>query len=44
MSEESKVVKVSDGVFQSRLGRWQVVVGLEVHAQIRSASKLFSGQ
>lgn len=26
-----------------RTGQWQVVIGLEVHAQITSASKLFSG-
>lgn len=42
-TDHAGVVRVSEGVFQSRLGRWQVVVGLEVHAQIRSASKLFSG-
>lgn len=28
---------------QGREGEWEMVIGLEVHAQIKSASKLFSG-
>ena len=36
MSEPSKTV-------EGRTGAWEVVIGLEVHAQVASKSKLFSG-
>ena len=36
MSELSKLLK-------GRTGDWEVVIGLEVHAQVVSDSKLFSG-
>jgi len=31
------------GVIQGATGPWEMVIGLEVHAQVTSASKLFSG-
>jgi len=31
-----------DQLFQGRTGKWEVVIGLEVHAQVVSQSKLFS--
>ena len=30
-------------VLHGALGDWEIVVGMEIHAQVRSASKLFSG-
>ena len=30
-------------LIQGRTGDWEVVIGLEVHAQVTSKSKLFSG-
>ena len=36
MSEKSKLI-------EGRTGSWEVVLGLEVHAQVASRSKLFSG-
>src|SRR3569832_415119 len=36
MSEQSKLI-------QGRSGPWEVVIGLEAHAQVASKSKLFSG-
>ena len=36
MSEASKLV-------QGRTGPWEIVIGLEIHAQVASKSKLFSG-
>lgn len=30
-------------LIEGKTGKWEVVIGLEVHAQIKSASKLFSG-
>jgi aspartyl-tRNA(Asn)/glutamyl-tRNA(Gln) amidotransferase subunit B len=36
MSEASKLV-------QGRTGPWEIVIGLEIHAQVVSKSKLFSG-
>ncbi len=32
-----------DQLFEGRTGKWEVVIGLEVHAQVVSHSKLFSG-
>ena len=34
---------MSDYRVSGNTGEWEVVIGLEVHAQITSASKLFSG-
>ena len=34
---------MTDYRIQGATGEWEVVVGLEVHAQVQSASKLFSG-
>jgi aspartyl-tRNA(Asn)/glutamyl-tRNA(Gln) amidotransferase subunit B len=34
---------MSDYRIQGNTGEWEVVIGLEVHAQVTSASKLFSG-
>ena len=34
---------MSDYRIQGETGEWEVVIGLEVHAQISSISKLFSG-
>ena len=28
---------------KGRTGEWEIVIGLEVHAQVTSAAKLFSG-
>ena len=36
MSEKSKLI-------QGRTGPWEIVLGLEIHAQVASNSKLFSG-
>ena len=33
----------SSKVIQGRTGPWEIVLGLEVHAQVASVSKLFSG-
>ena len=30
-------------LIEGRTGKWEVVIGLEIHAQVSSASKLFSG-
>ncbi|MEQ1714366.1 MAG: Asp-tRNA(Asn)/Glu-tRNA(Gln) amidotransferase subunit GatB [Hyphomicrobium sp.] len=38
-----KPVKKSDNLIPGATGDWEVVVGLEVHAQVASQSKLFSG-
>ncbi|MEP1420219.1 MAG: hypothetical protein ABJK59_00430, partial [Erythrobacter sp.] len=34
---------MSDYRIQGATGEWEVVIGLEVHAQVTSKSKLFSG-
>lgn len=34
---------MSDYRIQGATGEWEVVIGLEVHAQVTSAAKLFSG-
>ena len=34
---------MSDYRIQGETGEWEVVVGLEVHAQVTSNAKLFSG-
>ena len=38
MSEKSEKYLIS-----GEKGKWEVVIGLEVHAQVTSNSKLFSG-
>ena len=35
--------KTPDNLIKGATGDWEIVVGLEVHAQVASASKLFSG-
>ena len=30
-------------LIKGRTGDWEIVIGLEVHAQVSTASKLFSG-
>lgn len=34
---------MTDKLIQGRTGPWEIVIGLEVHAQVASTSKLFSG-
>ena len=29
-------------LFKGKTGSWEIVIGLEVHAQVKSKSKLFS--
>ena len=36
MTEKSKLI-------EGRTGSWEIVLGLEVHAQVASNAKLFSG-
>ncbi|MEC8061995.1 MAG: Asp-tRNA(Asn)/Glu-tRNA(Gln) amidotransferase GatCAB subunit B, partial [Pseudomonadota bacterium] len=36
-------MSVDGMIIQGRTGDWEVVIGLEVHAQVMSAAKLFSG-
>ena len=33
----------ANGLIEARTGKWEIVIGLEVHAQISSKAKLFSG-
>ena len=33
----------SSSLIEGATGDWEIIVGLEVHAQVASASKLFSG-
>jgi aspartyl-tRNA(Asn)/glutamyl-tRNA(Gln) amidotransferase subunit B len=37
------VVSVTDKLIQGRTGAWEIVMGLEIHAQVASKAKLFSG-
>ncbi len=39
----SKITETMSDVIQGNTGDWEVVIGLEVHAQIISKAKLFSG-
>ena len=39
----SRVGHNSDDLIQGETGAWEVIIGLEVHAQVTSESKLFSG-
>jgi len=36
-------VSMSDKLIQGRTGPWEIVMGLEIHAQVASKAKLFSG-
>ena len=40
MQERTK----TDNLIEGETGDWEVIIGLEVHAQITSRSKLFSGR
>jgi aspartyl-tRNA(Asn)/glutamyl-tRNA(Gln) amidotransferase subunit B len=40
---ESKMSVMKNGMIEGKTGWWEVVMGLEVHAQVLSKSKLFSG-
>ncbi len=37
------MVSVTDKLIQGRTGAWEIVMGLEIHAQVASKAKLFSG-
>src|SRR5437879_2037255 len=39
---EAKVVEMT-GIIEGSTGKWEMVIGLEVHAQVTANSKLFSG-
>ena len=34
---------ITSSLVEGRTGKWEVVIGLEVHAQVSSKAKLFSG-
>ncbi|MBL8663199.1 MAG: Asp-tRNA(Asn)/Glu-tRNA(Gln) amidotransferase GatCAB subunit B, partial [Candidatus Odyssella sp.] len=34
---------MSANLLEGRTGKWEVVIGMEVHAQVNAKSKLFSG-
>ncbi len=40
---ENKMAETNNNLIQGKNGLWEIVMGLEVHAQISSQSKLFSG-
>ncbi len=42
MQDKSKAAK-SSNLIRGESGEWEVIIGLEVHAQVASQSKLFSG-
>ena len=37
------MTKTKDKLIEGRTGPWEIVLGLEVHAQVASNAKLFSG-
>ena len=39
----SETLKLKPGQIQGETGVWEMVIGLEIHAQVSSKSKLFSG-
>ena len=39
----SETLKLKPGHIQGETGVWEMVIGLEIHAQVSSKSKLFSG-
>jgi aspartyl-tRNA(Asn)/glutamyl-tRNA(Gln) amidotransferase subunit B len=43
MSVEDKSAAPPDKLIRGATGEWEVVIGMEVHAQVSSQSKLFSG-
>ena len=43
MSAQAKTAAKSDRLIRGATGDWEVVIGMEVHAQVTSKSKLFSG-
>jgi aspartyl-tRNA(Asn)/glutamyl-tRNA(Gln) amidotransferase subunit B len=43
MSVQAKPASKSDKLIRGATGDWEVVIGMEVHAQVSSQSKLFSG-
>jgi len=43
MSAQAKTAAKSDRLIHGATGDWEVVIGMEVHAQVTSKSKLFSG-
>lgn len=42
LRDESSKFETDDGLKERRLARWQLTVGIEIHAQLNSAHKLFS--
>ncbi len=40
---QDRVTTVNDKLIQGATGDWEIVIGLEVHAQVASQAKLFSG-
>jgi aspartyl-tRNA(Asn)/glutamyl-tRNA(Gln) amidotransferase subunit B len=43
MSETAEKSKLGSKLIRGRTGEWEIVLGLEVHAQVASNAKLFSG-
>src|SRR3712207_1718855 len=43
LTGEERSPRMSDYRVQGATGEWEVVIGLEVHAQVTSKAKLFSG-
>ena len=43
MSVQAKTAAKSDRLIRGATGDWEIVIGMEVHAQVTSKSKLFSG-
>ncbi len=41
--QETAKSSASKNLIEGATGDWEVIVGLEVHAQVASKSKLFSG-
>ena len=39
----NETLKLNPGHIQGETGIWEMVIGLEIHAQVSSKSKLFSG-
>ena len=42
MGDASKT-RTADNLIRGSTGAWEIVIGLEVHAQVASKAKLFSG-
>jgi len=43
MQDKTKAPRAKSNTIEGGTGPWEVVIGLEVHAQVTSAAKLFSG-